>query len=318
MFKEFITEGPLYSKCILPNANQNVGIHFIGGVHLRDWQHLGTAVLEKIIQLDSSVIHIYDKNSVKAVQKSIFHLYLPLYFWIRGEAVRQNVQQSNTTFFVGINGPQGCGKTTLVTCLEALFRLENFACYSLSLDDFYLTAHGQQLLHNRYMQNRLLEYRGNAGTHDLELARKTLNAIKFHDAISGQAIILDKRYFETINIPFFDKSINSGRGDRVPFEKWRRIQYPIQILLFEGWMLGFRALPEDHCDLKKIGDPSIYQVNTFLKEYSSLYSLINCWIILKTQNLNSIFSWRKQQERRQRQQRKRGLSDGEVEDFIKR
>jgi D-glycerate 3-kinase len=51
---------------------------------------------------------------------------------------------------------------------------------------------------------------------------------------------------EEVHIPFFDKSLNSGRGDRALAEQWQHVklspQDPLDVVLFEGWMLGFSPI----------------------------------------------------------------------------
>jgi D-glycerate 3-kinase len=49
---------------------------------------------------------------------------------------------------------------------------------SISIDDFYLTAAGQKELAASNSGNRLLEMRGNAGSHDLQLGTETLEALR--------------------------------------------------------------------------------------------------------------------------------------------
>lgn len=43
-------------------------------------------------------------------------------------------------------------------------------------------------------------------------------------------------------IPVFEKSLNGGRGDRLDRSEWVRVEAPqdVDIVLFEGWMNGFR------------------------------------------------------------------------------
>ena len=85
--------------------------------------------------------------------------------------------------------------------------------------------------------NRLLQVRGNAGTHDLALGTQTLQAL--HDANSGGS-----NGAAEIAVPRYDKSQNGGRGDRAQPATWPRVQGPLDIVLFEGWMLGFRPVPD--------------------------------------------------------------------------
>ena len=47
-----------------------------------------------------------------------------------------------------------------------------------------------------------------------------------------------------VRIPRYDKSARGGRGDRAPEEKWEVVSARPEIVLLEGWMLGFEALPD--------------------------------------------------------------------------
>ena len=88
--------------------------------------------------------------------------------------------------------------------------------------------------------NRLLQVRGNAGTHDLQLGRETLEALQN----AGSPDV-------DIAVPRYDKSKNEGRGDRAERASWPHVQGPIDIILFEGWMLGFPPVSE--ADVAKVG-----------------------------------------------------------------
>ena len=47
---------------------------------------------------------------------------------------------------IDTSGPQGCGKTTVVEVLEAVFKHEGLRPASISIDDFYLRFEDQQAL----------------------------------------------------------------------------------------------------------------------------------------------------------------------------
>ena len=57
--------------------------------------------------------------------------------------------------------------------------------------------------------NRLLQLRSNAGTHDLPLAKQTLQQLISAGA-SGEAVPVVR----------YDKSKNEGKGDRAPKSDW--------------------------------------------------------------------------------------------------
>lgn len=45
-----------------------------------------------------------------------------------------------------------------------------------------------------------------------------------------------------IEVPIFKKSLHNGQGDRLPIEQWKKIQGPLDLVLVEGWMLGFQSV----------------------------------------------------------------------------
>jgi D-glycerate 3-kinase len=86
----------------------------------------------------------------------------PIYNYIRNQKQKHTSKYGPMTpLLVGISAPQGCGKTTMTDVLKDMFSVENMNTISLSLDDFYLTGHDQELLAQRHPSNKLLQYRGN-------------------------------------------------------------------------------------------------------------------------------------------------------------
>lgn len=48
-----------------------------------------------------------------------------------------------------------------------------------------------------------------------------------------------------VRVPRYDKSARGGRGDRAPEAEWSVVSKPPDVVLLEGWMLGFEVLPEE-------------------------------------------------------------------------
>lgn len=48
-----------------------------------------------------------------------------------------------------------------------------------------------------------------------------------------------------LRVPRYDKSARGGKGDRAPEAEWSVVSTPPDIVLLEGWMLGFEALPDE-------------------------------------------------------------------------
>lgn len=68
--------------------------------------------------------------------------------------------------------------------------------------------------------------------------------------------------------------------------------FVIQVVLFEGWMLGFKPLP---LEVVKAVDPQLETVNKNLEAYyDAWYKFINAWIVIKIKDPNYVYQWRLQ------------------------
>lgn len=153
------------------------------------------------------------------------------------EHVSRKPVASSPPFFLGISGPQGSGKTSLVTTLAANLRASpyNFNVVVFSIDDIYLTHADQIALRKLYPDNKLVQHRGEPGTHDIKLGTQIFKSLK------------DQK--ET-KIPAYDKSIFNGQGDRVNEIDWEKVNGPYDIVIFEGWCVGFRPLSNEALEEK--------------------------------------------------------------------
>lgn len=242
----------------------------------------------------------------KSQRSRVFHYYLPVFFWIRAQLEEKRRSSSSTApLVVGIQAPQGCGKTTLVAELETLLASVGLRAASVSVDDFYLTFEGQQRLASEFEGNPLLELRGNAGSHDLELGSATLDRL-----LKGEE--------EQIALPRYDKSLHGGRGDRAPESSWPSVSTPVDVVLFEGWMLGFRPVGAEQA--AKVS-PHLPAVDEFLERYEAEWDRrCDSWLMIRATNGPScVYRWRLQAERQLRAATGgKGMTDEQVADFVDR
>ena len=249
----------------------------------------------------------------RAQTERVFHYYLPVYMWVRQQMAEHaeahaaaGGQPPAPPLVLGISAPQGCGKTTLVSSLEGLFAHEGLRAVSASLDDFYLTfAEQRQLATGGAPGNPLLELRGNAGSHDLALWQDTLQALQRCRGPGTRA-----------RIPRYDKSQHGGRGDRAPEAEWADVEGPVDVVLLEGWMLGFEPVGAGRAGEVHPGLPA---VDARLGAYCKLWEeFVGAWVVVKVGDPTWVGEWRLQAEHQMRTAGKPGLSDEEVADFVAR
>lgn len=182
--------------------------------------------------------------------------------------------------FVGLQGPQGIGKTTLTNSLEAALHNRsiepsdpNYPDPSerkparlaiLSLDDFYHPYEQLVLLASKPVSrprntkgspshsestilspNKLLKGRGQPGTHDAALLHETLVELsQINSPLTRSTSEKPILQYASITLPRFDKSLHSGMGDRVPPDPDSpSLTGPIDIVVLEGWCMGFHPMP---------------------------------------------------------------------------
>ena len=239
----------------------------------------------------------------------IYHYYVPVFLWCEQQITEHQSKfkdgEDIPPLVIGFSAPQGCGKTTLVFALDYLFEVIGRKSATVSIDDFYLTAEGQNKLRDANPGNALLELRGNAGSHDLAFSVETLTALT---KLTREGMKL--------KLPRYDKSAFNGRGDRADPSTWSEVEGPLTVVLFEGWMLGFKPLP---VDAVKVVDPQLETVNKNLEAYYDAWDkYIKSWIVIKIKDPNCVFQWRLQAEIAMREAGKPGMTDDEVRDFVSR
>ncbi|WDE14429.1 kinase [Thalassomonas haliotis] len=217
-----------------------------------------------------------------------------------------------STVFIGINGCQGSGKSTLSDYMTRVliheYQLNTVSC---SLDDFYLDQIQRQQLAKSV--HPLLASRGVPGTHNIALLGDTLE--KLAKAETGFSLVK------------FDKASDNP----LPHKLWPRVTSKIDVVLFEGWCWGTPPQQENELwfpvnTLEQERDrDAVWRkfVNHQLAQYyQPLYPYMDLWLMLKAPSFNCVYRWRLEQEQKLRQKLIGGsasnkiMTDSEIADFI--
>jgi D-glycerate 3-kinase len=192
--------------------------------------------------------------------------------------------------FVGLCGSQGSGKSTMALMLRAVIaRRHGLSMAILSIDDVYLTRIERQRLAARV--HPLLKTRGVPGTHDMALATCVIDRLMQAGPKALTAL------------PAFDKA----RDDRAPAERWPMIEGRPDIILLEGWCVG--AHPQDPASLVEPvnalehthdadGRWRAFVNDQLATPYRTLFDRLDMLIMLKAPAFESVFGWRREQERK--------------------
>jgi len=200
----------------------------------------------------------------------------------------QCVDRDKTTpLFIGLNGCQGSGKTTLAAYLALVMEHRGLTCLNLSIDDFYLSKASRESLANHV--HPLFAVRGVPGTHDTDLLKETLE--KLRHKMTG------------FSIPRFDKA----QDDLLPKSDWALVDLGYDLVIVEGWFWGAKHQKNDLLRypinaLEEIEDPEgVWRghANRSLKEnYEGLYRYFDAWLMLKAPSFNNVYAWRLEQEQK--------------------
>ena len=215
--------------------------------------------------------------------------------------LQERERAASRPLVLGLSAPQGSGKTTLVRALVPALEARGLRVVAVSIDDFYLRREEQVALAKAHPGNRILEYRGAPGTHDVALGDAMLERLT--QLGSG----------ETMRLVAYDKTAHAGRGDRAPEDRWPTVTGPLDVVLLEGWCWAFQAAPE-----AALGDADLAAVNAALPRYRSWQARASALMAWRARDLESIVAWRVEAEARSRAEGRPALDDAAAEEYVRR
>jgi D-glycerate 3-kinase len=237
--------------------------------------------------------------------------------------IKEQRKASSKPIVLGITGLQGSGKSTWASkVVEILTSEHQLTTITVSLDDFYKTHDGLTTQRDQDPKNGLYRVRGQPGTHDEQLAARFFKDL---EAYSGEG---------ELKIPSFDKSQFSGEGDRAPESEWHSVSLKPDVVVFEGWCVGFQPLPDSAIEEKyshavagnlPINTPAQHQlshlleVNDNLRRYCDAFmgpQHFDFFIHIDTSDLHNVYIWRLEQEHKMIAAKGSGMSDEQVRAFI--
>ena len=217
----------------------------------------------------------------------------------RGRHERQGVSApSIPPLIVGVQGPQGSGKTFLTSILRDTLHStpHNLSVAVFSLDDLYLPHDGLVALATAHPQNALFRGRGQPGTHDVPLGTAVLNKLKYINNLAPNGAEGSR----DVELPSFDKSLFGGEGDRAL--SGTVVRPPVDVVLFEGWCVGFYPIPREEVE-RRFAAPvtgleeaffekrgyrveDVLDVNERLISYVSWWDLFDAFVQVRTRDAN--------------------------------
>lgn len=237
--------------------------------------------------------------------------------------IKSQHENSSEPIIVGISGLQGSGKSTWASkIVQLLTSQHNLHTITISLDDLYKKHDDLIVQRDQDPNNKLYRTRGQPGTHEEQLAKTFFQDLRSY------------RGEHELSIPSFDKSKFNGEGDRAPKSEWPKITRKPDVVVFEGWCVGFQpvsasAVQEKHklalAGKLPVNTPAqhelthLLEVNDNLKCYCDAFmgpSHFDFFIHIDTNDLRNVYTWRLQQEHKMIEAKGSGMSDDQVRAFI--
>ena len=88
---------------------------------------------------------------------------------------------------------------------------------------------------------------------------------------------------------------------------------PVDIVLVEGWMLGFQPVAP-----QVVTDPHLQQINKLLGQYTAWHSLLDNFVYIRPDDPAHVLEWRSEAEERMKAKGLPGMSASEVRAYAEK
>jgi D-glycerate 3-kinase len=210
------------------------------------------------------------------------------YYQPLAEHIFEQFSKTKAPYFVGINGCQGSGKSTLTDFIATyLTTMHQLNVVVMSLDDFYLSREKRKILAQDI--HPLLATRGVPGTHDVVELNHVLTLLK--EKKTGFSI----------------QKFNKATDEPFPENQWSKIEKPADIIILEGWCWGVKPETEDQlkapineleAQYDKTGVWRNYVNQQLQNVYTPMYETMDFWLALQAPSFDCVYKWRLEQEQK--------------------
>jgi D-glycerate 3-kinase len=239
--------------------------------------------LELLEESEPFLESLSNEMKIDCVHPNYFkEIVIPLTLYLR------NLPDREEPYFIGLNGGQGSGKTTLSDFIQAvLSRVSRKSVTGFSIDDIYKTTEEREK--QSIEIHPLCKVRGVPGTHDVQMGLEVL------DRLCGANE-------ETLTpIPSFSKPLDRHK----PKEEWKVFKGRPDYIFFDAWCAGARPISERNWKpplnaLEKEEDPegvwSKWSNKELSGDYQDLFRRFDLLLMIKVPGIEYVYESRWLQE----------------------
>ncbi|UKZ47111.1 hypothetical protein TrVGV298_001325 [Trichoderma virens] len=199
---------------------------------------------------------------------------------------------------IGLNGLQGVGKSTLVGPLAEALERKGIPTLVCSIDDFYLTHEQQLALARENPENALWQVRGEPGMHPRHPPSSNPSSPPSSPTPQPPSPNTTKPSSPAKAAVSPPPPGNKSTSSSPP-------QNPLQVVILEGWCIGFRPISPEAIAAKHSAPSRTLQqhrlehllaINEKLGEYDDVTHLFDAFLHIDSEDTEYVYGWRQEQE----------------------